>query len=164
MSRFIALLLAFGLTFSATAASIAKVDVQKVLLTVDEGKKVRETLKKKFDEKQKIIKKEEDKIMKMRQDFEKQSLVMNDKAKLKKQKEIQGLIIALQQKTQEFQQEIQKQENDLKRPILEKVKKVIDTYSEKQNFDLVFEFSTSPIYAKGAKDITDEIVKAFNKK
>ncbi len=155
--------IAMALSFSVAAAKIAKVDVQKVLLTVDEGKKVRATLKKKFDEKQKIIKSEEDKIRKMQKDFQKQSLVMNDKAKVKKQKEIEKNIMALQQKTMTFQQEIQKEENKLKKPILEKVRKVIENISKRGGYDMVFEVSTSPIYVKEVTDITKDVVSSYNK-
>lgn len=155
--------IAMALSFSAAAAKIAKVDVQKVLLTVEEGKKVRASLKKKFDEKQKIIKKEEDKIRKSQKDFQKQSLVMNDKAKLKKRQEIEQQIVALQQKTMNFQQEIQAEENKLKKPILEKVRRVIEDLSKKGGYDMVFEVSTSPIYVKEVTDITDQVVKSYNK-
>jgi outer membrane protein len=163
MKKGLIVAIAMALSFSVAAAKIAKVDVQKVLLTVDEGKKVRATLKKKFDEKQGIIKKEEDKIRKMQQDFQKQSLVMNDKAKVKKQKEIEKNIMELQQKTMTFQQEIQQEENKLKKPILEKVRKVIEDISKKGGYDMVFEVSTSPIYVKEVTDITTQVVKAYNK-
>ena len=151
-------------SFSTFAAKIAKVDVQKVLLTVEEGKKVRATLKKKFDEKQKIIKSEEEKIRKMQQDLEKQSLIMKDKDRLKKQKEIQQKIVALQQKTMTFQNEIQKRENELKKPILEKVRGVIEKVSKSGGYEMVFEVSTSPIYVKEVTDITNKVVSEFNKK
>ena len=42
MKKMITLLMACAFVFSAQAAKVAKVDVQKVLLTVKEGKKVRE--------------------------------------------------------------------------------------------------------------------------
>ena len=159
---FFCLLLSF--TPLSFATKIAKVDVQKVLLTVEEGKKVRSRLKKKFEEKQKIVKKEEEKIRKMQQDLQKQSLVIGEKAKLKKEKKIQELIMSLQQKTMTFQKEIQEQENKMKRPILEKVRGVIETLSKAGGYDMVFEVTTSPLYVKEVKDITDDVVKAYNKK
>lgn len=164
MKGIIVLCLALVFSASAMAAKIAKVDVQKVLLTVEEGKKVRSSLKKKFDQKQKIIKKEEDKIRKMQQDLQKQSLIIDDKARLKKEKAIQEKIVKLQQKTMNFQKEIQDQENKMKRPILEKVRGVIETISKKGGFDMVFEVTTSPIYVKEVTDITEQVVKAYNKK
>jgi len=149
----------------AFALVLGKVDVQKVLISVDQGKKVRDQLKKEFDSKQNEIRKEEDKIRKLQQDFEKQSAVMNDKAKGKKQKEIQDQIMGLQQKSMDYQKTIQDMENNLKRPILENIKKIVEEVSKDSNVDVTFEVSTAPvIYAKEEKDLTDEVIKKYNKK
>ena len=88
---------------------------------------------------------------------------MNEKAKQKKKAEIEKMIMGLQQKTMGFQQEIQNEENKLKKPILEKVRKVIESISKKGGYDMVFEVSTSPIYVKEVTDITSQVVKAYNK-
>jgi outer membrane protein len=154
-----------ALSLSATATTIGKVDIQKVLLTIKQGQAVRTKLKKSFEKKQTLLKKDETNIRKMQQDFQKQSLVMNDSAKAKKQKEIQGAIVKLQQKTQKFQSEIQKMENKLKKPILERVKVIIEAVSKKANVDVTFETSQAPIlYTRTEKDLTDDVVKAYNKK
>lgn len=163
MNKLMVFLLTAVLSLGTFGATIAKVDVQKVLLSVDEGKAVRSTLKKKFEAKQKIIKAEEDKIRKMQQDYQKQSELLSPKAKLKKEREIQTRIMKLQEKTMGFQKEIQDQENVLKKPILEKVRTVIEKISKDSNYDMVFEVSTSPIYVKEVTDITDKVVKAYNK-
>lgn len=160
-------LLASSLLVSSQAFALVlgKVDVQKVLISVDQGKKVRDQLKKEFDTKQNEIKKEEDKIRKMQKDFEKQSAVMNDKARGKKQKEIQDQIMGLQQKSMDYQKTIQDMENNLKRPILENIKKIVEEVSKDSNVDVTFEVSTAPvIYAKEEKDLTDEVIKSYNKK
>lgn len=155
----------FLVSGQAFALVLGKVDVQKVLISVDQGKKVRDQLKKEFDTKQNEIKKEEDKIRKMQKDFEKQSAVMNDKARGKKQKEIQDNIMGLQQKSMDYQKTIQEMENNLKRPILENIKKVVEEVSKDSNVDVTFEVSTAPvIYAKEEKDLTDEVIKKYNKK
>lgn len=165
MKKLIALCLALTFTTPAFAVLIGKVDVQNVLLSIEEGKRVRDKLKKKFDEKQSVIKKEEDKIKKAQEDFQKQSLVMNDKAKQTKQMDIQKSIMKLQQETAGYQKEIQDMENEMKKPILEKLKVIIEEVSAKAGVDVTFESNTAPIiYAKSEKDLTEEVVKAYNKK
>ena len=77
------------------------------MVSVKEGKKVRDQLKDEFEKKRKILDSEQEKIKKLQQNFSKQSLVMNDKAKLEKEKEIQQKIIELQQKSLGYQKEIQ---------------------------------------------------------
>ena len=158
--------LALVMTSSAfSAVTVGKVDVQKVLITVNQGVAVRDQLKKSFDDKQTILKKEEDAIKKLQDDYSKKASVINDKEKAKKEKEIQDKIIAIQQKTSTYQKEIQEMEQKLKTPILERVKTVVDEVSKASDVDIVYEAATAPIlYAKTEKDLTDEVVKSYNKK
>ncbi len=152
-------------TQAFAAVVVGKVDVQKVLLTVQQGQNVRDQLKKSFDEKQKILKDEEDKIRKLQEDYQKKVSVLNDKEKVKREKEIQEKIMAIQAKTKTFQDEIQGMEAKLKQPILERVKATVDEVSKSADVDFVYEAATGPIlYAKEEKDLTDEVVKVYNKK
>lgn len=157
-----------ALVFSATtlaSVTIGKVDVQKVLITVKQGVNVRDQLKKSFDEKQAVLKKEEDAIKKLQDDYSKKAAVINDKEKAKKEREIQEKIIAIQQKTSTFQKEIQDMEQNLKTPILDRVKTIVDDVSKSAGVDFVYEAATAPIlYAKSEKDLTDDVIKAYDKK
>jgi len=144
---------------------VGKVDMQKVLLTVAEGKKVRSKLEKAFNSKKDILKKEEDKIRKAQEDYQKQNMVLSEKAKGKKQAEMQNMVMALQNKTLEFQKEIQEMENTLKRPMIDKIREIVVDISKKKNVTMTFEISSAPIvYAKEELDITDEVIEAYNKK
>ena len=69
--KLISIVLAFVLACSANAVVIGKVDIQKILLTVKQGQKVRDSLKKEFDKKQKVLKKEEESIRKLQENFKK---------------------------------------------------------------------------------------------
>jgi len=165
MKKILVLLAAMIMSAQTFAIVVGKVDVQKVIVSVNEGKKIKSKLKKKFDEKQKILKKEENKIRKMQEDFKKQSLVMNAKAKGQKQKAIQESIIKLQQKTASYQREIQELEQKFKKPLFEKIKTIITSVSKKAGVDITIESATAPIiYAKSEKDLTNEVIAAFNKK
>ncbi len=56
-------------------------------------------------------------------------------------------------------------EQKLKTPILERVKIIVDEISKSADVDLVYESATAPIlFAKSEKDLTDEVIKAYNKK
>lgn len=150
---------------SFAAVSVGKVDVQKVLISVTQGQSVRDQLKKSFDEKQKVLKGEEDKIRKLQDDYQKKASVLNDKEKGKKEREIQEKIVAIQQQTATFQKDIQDMEQKLKTPILEKVKAIVDEVAKNADVDMVYEAATAPIlYSKQEKDLTDEVIKAYNKK
>ena len=149
-------------SFSSMALKLASVDIQKVLLEVKEGQRVKDRLKKDFDKKQASIKKEENEIRKMQEKFQKQSEVLSDKARQKQQMQIQEAIMKLQQKTAQYQSQMRNDENRFKKPIIEKIKKVIDAVAAKGGFDMIFEASTAPVYIKDYKDITDVVIKNYD--
>ena len=155
------------LVFSLNSFSmiIGKVDIQRVLLSVSQGIKVRDQLKAEFEKKKKVLDKEQQKIKKMQEDFQKQSLVMSDSAKVEKEKQLQEAVMKLQQRSLGFQKEIQEMENKMKGPIIDRVREVVTTVSKKSKVDVTFEASTAPVvYAKNEKDLTDDVIKAYDKK
>lgn len=164
--KFLSVLVSVLFTVNVFAAPlIGKVDVQRVLLTITEGKAVRDKLKKAFEEKQQILQKDQEEIKKIEEDLKKQTLVLNDKAKDKKEKEIQGKFMQLQQKTMAFQKEISEMENQFKKPIMAKLQEVITEVSKNAGVDFTIEVSTTPIvYAKNDKDLTEEVVKLYDQK
>lgn len=166
MKKLLIALCFVGITFGVQAKTvIGKVNIQKVLLEVNEAKRIKGKLENMAQKKQEILKKEEAKIKKMQEDFQKQSLVMNDKAKAKKEREIQKAIMDIQQQAAGFQQDMRKEEEKYKKPILERIRQIIEDVSKKSGVDMTFEVSIAPvIYAKDSKDITDEVIQAYNKK
>lgn len=144
---------------------VGKVDIQRILLSVNEGKRVRDQLKKKFEQKQKVLKTEESAIRKEQESFEKRKNLLSDQKKEEGGRGIQEKILKLQQKSVQYQKEMQGMENKLKKPILEKLKDIIDQVSKKEGVDITFEVSTAPVvYAKESKDLTNEVIKQYDKK
>jgi outer membrane protein len=159
-------LLALALTLPAFGATlVGLVDIQKVITNIKEGKGVQKTLEKSFNDKKTILKKDEDKIKKAQADYKKQSMVLAEAARMNKERELQEMMMGLQNKTMEYQREIQKMEADLKKPLLEKLRPIIDEVSKANAVAMTFELSAAPIvYAESKKDITDEVIKAYDKK
>ncbi len=140
-------------------------DIQKVFQSIKEGKAVLKKLESRFNVKKKTLKNVENKIKKASENFKKQSLVLSDKAKMTKERELQGMIMQLQKKTMEAQQDINKLKQKLEKPIMDKIQKVVAKVSKKAGVALTFELSTSPvIYAATRIDLSDEIIKAYGKK
>ncbi len=165
MKLIIALLaLAISLPSFATTL-VGLVDIQKVITSIKEGKSVQKTLEKSFNDKKVLLKKDEDKIKKAQEDYKKQSMVLAEAARLNKERELQEMMMGLQNKTMEYQREIQKMEQDLKKPLLEKLRPIIDEVSKENAVAMTFELSAAPIvYAEAKKDLTEDVVKAYDKK
>ena len=91
-------------------------------------------------------------IKKMDQDFQKQRAALNQKAQAKKQQDIQKAMMSYQQLRNKYQDELQKREQKAKKPIIDKVRVVIESVSAKAGVDMTFEANTAPImYAKSKK-------------
>jgi len=71
----------------------------------------------------------------------------------------------LQKKTMDYQKEITDMEASLKKPILDKVREIIEQISVEQKVDFTVEISSSPVvYAKNKKELTDLTIAAYDKK
>jgi len=161
------LMITLALTSSLAVANVkvGLVNIQKIIVTVKEGKTVNQTLEKSYKAKKKLIEKEEKAIMKLQEQFKKQDAVLSNAAKAKKSQEIAQRIQKVRQTMDMYQKEIRKQEAELKKPILERLKPIIDQVSKTEKVTVTFEISASPIvYAENKVDITDKVIKAYDKK
>lgn len=155
---------ATSLTVWADDVKIATVDMQKALQTVEAGKKAKAQLEKEFNAKKKELQAEESSIKKMTEEFKKQSLVMSDEARAKKQGELQERIMKFQELTGRSQNEIQQKERDLTQPIIVKLRGIIADTAKKKNYTVVLEKNDNNVlYSQEKDDLTSEVVTAYDK-
>jgi outer membrane protein len=153
-----------GSLASATEIKIGYVDMQKALQTVAEGKKAKAQLEKEFNAKKKELQGEESAIKKLGEDFKKQSLVLNDDARAKKQGEIQERILRFQELTQRSQMEIQQKEQELTQPLVVRLRALVQSLAKKKNYALVLEKNENTVlYSLEQDDLTAEVVSEFDK-
>ncbi len=169
----------FVLAFYTKAVLVGEVDIQRILVSVKQGKNIRAELQKEYDRKDKVLKEEEVAIDKLQKDFEqlrenfsKQRLVMSDKKRgeqenvlQEKGMELQRRIVQHQQKRQSYQEEINKLENEKKAPILKRVRDIVRAVSQKEGVDFTYETSMAPmVYTKNSKNLTDAVIKEYDSK
>jgi len=141
------------------------VNIQKVLEKTKEGKRVHTQLKKSFDAKDKTLKSEENRLKKKRDDYAKKASLLSQKARMTEEKNLQKSFLELQQKMMQYQKSISAQEAKFKKPILEKIKKIVDQVSKSENVDFTVEVSASPVvYVKNKIELTDKVIKEYDKK
>ncbi|MGK5089623.1 OmpH family outer membrane protein [Bdellovibrionota bacterium FG-2] len=160
----------FSLTGLASAAVSAEdikvgvVDMQKALQTVDTGKKARSELEKDFNAKKKELTTEEAAIKKMGEEFKKQSLVMNEEARMKKQAELQERIMKFQENTARSQTDIQRKEHELTQPIVTKLRTIIGDVAKQKGLAMVLEKNENMVlFSLDKDDLTTEVIAAYNK-
>jgi outer membrane protein len=154
-----------NLAFAAESATkIGMVDMQRALQTVDAGKKAKSQLEKEFNAKKKTLQDEETALKKMTEEFKKQSLVMSDEARAKKQGDLQERIMKFQETTARSQAEIQQKERDLTQPIIAKLRTTIADVAKKKEYTLVLEKNENTVlYSMEKDDLTSEVISQFDK-
>ena len=149
---------------AAEETKIATVDMQKALQTVDAGKKAKSQFEKELTAVKKQVDGEEAAITKMGEEFKKQSLVMNDEARSKKQAELQERIMKYQESRGRSQMELAKKEKDLTNPILAKLRGVIAEIAKSKGYSVVLEKNENTVlFSQDKDDLTTDVIAAFNK-
>ena len=144
-------------------AKIGFVDMQKAIQATSSGKKAKTELEGEFNKKKKDLEKKEADLKKMGEDLEKKKSVLSEEALGKKQAEFQEEMLKYRDIVGKSQVEIQKKERELTAPILEKMKKVIGKIAKDKGFTMILENSQMVLYAVPESDLTEEVIKAFDK-
>jgi outer membrane protein len=148
----------------AADGKVGYVDVQKAIQTTSAGKKAKESLDAEFQKRKGGLDKKKADIEKMGQDLEKKKSVLSEEVLGKKQMELQEEMMKFQKTVSENQMDLQKKEEELLKPILSKMKAVIEKVAQEKGFGLVIEQKgNNVLYAQKEADLTDDVVKAFEK-
>ena len=164
--KFFATLAALMLTavLAQAQSKVGYVDVQKAIQATTAGKKAKDTLDSEYQKRKANLDKRKADIEKMGQDLEKKKSVLSEEVLGKKQMELQEEMMKFQKTVGENQLEIQKKEEELVKPILNKMKAVIEKVAQEKGFSLVLENKGQAVlFAAKDADLTDDVVKAFEK-
>ena len=145
------------------AMRVGVVDFQRAINETEEGKKAEQNLytalaekKKKFD----ILKQE---LETMRQDFEKQRLVLSGKPLEDKRDALQKKLMEVEQTGAGYEQEMSQKKADALRNIVAGLQKVVQEIGGQEKYDFIFEKSQGAVlYSPIAEDITDRVIKTYN--
>jgi len=158
-------LLLFSANLAFASIKLGYVDLQKAITETSHGKAAKKKLEKEFKKKQAQLKKREADLKKMSADLEKKSLVLSDDVRLKKQQNLQQEMLKYRELVGKSQLEIQKKERELTLPIVKKLQKIIAAIAKKEGYTMVLEKSEqSVLWASKDADLTDRVVKEFEKK
>lgn len=166
MARMMLGVLFFTLFFAgreAGANAVGFVDLQKAIQSTSAGKKAKEQLDAEFQKRKAKLDKKKADIEAMGKDLEKKKSLMSEEALQRRQLEIQEEMMRFQKEVGENQLEIQKKEEELVKPIMEKMRKVVEKVAKDKGLSMVLENKGQVLFAKDEVDLTDEVVKQFEK-
>ncbi|MHB1398943.1 MAG: OmpH/Skp family outer membrane protein [Trichloromonadaceae bacterium] len=149
----------------AVENKIGYVDLQKALNTSEAGKAAKEKISKKVKEYEGTIDTRQKEIKKLKEELEKQAMLLSEDARGAKERDYQQKVKEFQRFTKDIQEELQQKDNEFTKQILEELFKVIKDVGEKEGYTLILEQSESSIlYADEKVNLTDKVIKAFDAK
>jgi len=155
----------FGpLTISSFAAEsrIGFVDIQKAVIGTKEWKKNFEIFKKDFAKEKKKIKARENRIKKMLEDLNKQSMVLDPELKKKKEDKFRKEKVAFERYVQDQNAEFSKSEKEITQKILLKMMKVIQKLGKEKKYTMILE-EKAVFYHDRGNDLTTLAIKTYDR-
>lgn len=141
------------------------IDVRKIMTESKIGQQYRAELEKMAKERRDKLGKEETAIKALHEKLEKDKLVLNDKQKEQKQKEIEDKVAALKKMAQEAQQEMGKREAELSQKASASLRDVAEVIAKQEKFSMVIDKNQPVIvWVEEQVDITDKVMKAYDAK
>ncbi len=162
-----ALLLAIlipGLSYAQSTAKIGYIDLQRVILESKAGKTAKSAFEREFNQKATLIEQKKAALDQEKENFLKQSAVMDEEARLRKADELQRKEKDLNRTRDDYRDELQRRDLDLSKQILSQVVEIINNIGSSEGYEIIVEKSEGGILCCKRADITDRVIKAFDAK
>lgn len=163
---FIGIILIFGFQLNALGADVCKicvVDMHRFQENSKSFKKVRESLRIKFEALQAKLDKEKSELVKVEEEFKKQSMMLSLDAKEDKQKDLEKKRRHYKYLYDEFTQEMKDAEMEIRRTVGKELESVVKKIGKKEGYTIILEKRTlGLLYHDKAIDVTDEVTRSYD--
>ena len=153
---------AFAQTAPATApgpVKIGYINSQKIISEAPGAAEARTTIEREQNKYQADLALADDSIKNMIADFQKKQLALSADARDKQQADIRARQQALQDRADQLEQTMQKRQQDLIKPIMDKINVVLDALRKEGNYTIIFDTASGSIVAADpAADLTETVV------
>lgn len=140
---------------------VAVIDTQRVVMETEDGLRMQATLKKLFDKRQLEIDKKQNELQGEREDIDKQRGVLSQDALAARVEKWQREVVQVQQVFVDYNKELQKKQNELMQPILQKVLGTVRRIATAEGYVMVIDKQAVP-YVRNDLDLTDRAITAYN--
>ena len=143
---------------------IAFINMKNILLLSDQGKEAAEEFKVVFQKKRENIQKREAELKTMKEELEKQRLVLTETAMREKELEYQKQFRDYKRLVEDSNAEIQRMDQELSRKMIPEVLKVVNEIGKRNGYTMILDVGMAGIaYHSNARDITKQVIIEFNK-
>jgi outer membrane protein len=139
------------------------IDLQRCLQESMEGKRASELLQKKKAELQKSLDKRQQELLELRQEFEKQSMMLSMDAQESKKKTVERKARELEYYLRDLNEEMARAQEKEKKRIFDELGTLIEKIGTREGYSLILEKRAGGVlYQDKSVDITDKVIKAYD--
>lgn len=149
------------IVYAYAQTKVAVVDTQRAMMETEEGLRMQANIKKIFDTKQKQLEEKQSDLEQERADIEKQQGVISEAALRKRAETWQREMMALQQMSVTYNQELQSTQAEMTQPIIQKTMQLIRRIATQEGYDMVVDKQAVP-YSRADLDLTDRVITLYN--
>ena len=151
-------------TAANAETKIGFVDMKAVIAKSEPGMKAMESLKSQFKDMKGNLDAQKKSLDTLKEELQKQAMMLSQEAKMEKENQYKRKIRDFQDMGQNYQQKLQQAEQNLSKPIIEKLLTILQEYGKKNGYTAIFDKQGSAImYHEASTDLTDAIIAELNK-
>jgi outer membrane protein len=148
-------------SFAADVAKIGVVSVQKILLTSSVGKMVKAQMNKKFREIQTVLNEKKDEIKTLRENLEREALVLSKEKQEEREREIRIKINDIKELQKKFESDMKRLNDKAVQRVRTDILNLVEEMGKKEGYLLIVS-SEVILYSPTSNDITDQVIQAYN--
>jgi len=164
LSALVAMFMAGGV-FAQQQLRIGFVNSEAILEQYSGTRAAEEELRRQYARWEQEASQKEQNIRNMQDNLQRQALLLSEDRRNQIQRELQDSIMAYQRFLQEKfgqQGEAAQRNNELLRPIVERINRIINQIATEDNYDFIFDARAGIIFAKTSYDLTDRVIRVLN--
>ena len=158
---FTAIMVLFAFNVYAGDFKMGYVDMQKIIITSEQGKEAQKTLSSIESAQNTLINEKIKEIKKLEEVLAKQESILTPESKKEKKAELNKQILDYQTKGRNFKEELQKKEAELIQEIILDVDKILAKIAEEKGYTAILN-KAGIAYMPADLDITDTVINTLN--
>ena len=149
----------------AVAIKVGYVDLQQALNSSAAGEKAKDSFKSEVERMEQVLEKRRAKVEKLKGELEKKALLLRDDERVALQRDYRQELRDFERLYKDSQEELKIRDRELTARILVELRQVVNAIGEQGDYSVILEGNnTVVLYGSKSIDLTEAVIKAYNKK
>lgn len=149
----------------AVAIRVGYVDLQQALNSSSAGEKAKDSFKAEVERMEQVLEKRRAKVEKLKGELEKKALLLRDDERVALQRDYRQELRDFERLYKDSQEELKIRDRELTARILVELRQIVNAIGEQGDYSVILEGNnTVVLYGSKSIDLTEAVIKAYNKK